>query len=179
MSLDTTVETSGLSNIHSLNFLLGAILGGMTELFTVATLDNANVNYISSIVKTGEQFLAVLGPTVSLTRPLRCLGKPVRNGVSLAHVALQVHVGEDVDQRAFVCNQPQVDATTDEGLLELLVGHSTTGSFHILLKSFLDVVDIFLFDSCLELVPCFFWADILDVFAVDFASVFAVLPHVA
>lgn len=126
-----------------------------------------------------KQFCTRLGPAFYLARPFRLLGESVRDGVLLARVALQIHVGEDVDQLAFCGNQPEVDVLVDEHVLQLVVVDFAMDGFDVLLYCFLDIVDIALRGCDFDLFEGIVGGNVGDVVSVDQAGIFAILPEVS
>lgn len=137
------------------------------------------INNLARIMQPIKQFRARLGPAFHLARTLRPLGETVRDGILLARVALQIHVGEDIDQLAFRGNQPEVDVFVDEHGLQLLVVDVAMDGFDVLLYCFLDVVDIALRGCDFDLLESIVGGNVGDVVSVDQAGVSASFPEMS
>jgi hypothetical protein len=62
-----------------------------------------------------------LRPAIDFTRPLRLIGEPERDAILLVNMALEVHIGESINQLSFQSNQPELDALFHQFLLDLAV----------------------------------------------------------
>lgn len=179
MTVSTAVVAGNLGSIGAFRLLLGTVLGDMAKLSAVAAHGDTLVNDLSSIVEASKEFVTILGPTLDLTRAVRLLGEAVGDRVLLAHVSLEVHVGEDLKKGLLGSNQPETDVFLNEMGLNVTVSGLSVGSLDVLLNALLGVVNVSLSNGLLDLVHGLIESDISNVVAVDLASVLAVLAHVA
>jgi hypothetical protein len=150
----------------------------MPKLLAVHAKRNTSVDNFASIVQAREQFLAVLRPPLDLTGTIGLLDKSIRNSVLLVNVALDVHVGEDLNEGALSGDEPETKVLIDQSLLELTVCYLAVDSLDVLLYGFLGIVDILLDNSLLDFLPGHLGGNIGNVVSVDLARVLAILSHV-
>ena len=177
MTISATVEARDLGRV-TLCLLLGAKLGGVTEFLTVGAERNTAVHNLTSVVQALKEFLAVLRPTFHLAGTVRLLGKAVGNSVFLVDVALEIHVGKDLDEGSLSRNEPETNALLDQGFLKLLVGDVAIHGLDVLIDGFFGVVDIFLSDRLLDLLPGNVGVDVGNVITIDLARLLTVLSEV-
>lgn len=146
--------------------LLGAKLLRMPQGGTLQTVGYMVLNNNSGVIQARHDLVASLGPSLGLLGALRLVAKPIRNRVLLVQVALKVHVRVRREQRALHGNEVQREATVENPLLELKVGHLRTG-LGILLDGVLDIVDVTIVDGFHELIPGVVGGCIRDLAAID------------
>jgi hypothetical protein len=178
MAVCSAIVARDLGRIITLHFLLSTKLGNMPKLLAVHAKGNASIDNLASIVQAREMLLAVLRPPLDFTRTVGLLGKSIRNSVLLVNVALDVHIGEDLDEGSLSGDEPETKVLVDESLLELTVCYLTIDSLDVLLHSFLDIVEILLSSGLLDFLPGRLGRNIGDIVSVDLASILAILSHV-
>lgn len=179
MAIRTAVEARDLDRISTFRLLLATKLGDMSKFLAVQAKRNTSIHDFASIVQTREKLIPTLGPSFKLARTICLLDKAIRNGVFLVDMALQIHVGEHLDESSLSRNEPEANALMDQGFLELAVGDVTIHGLYVLLYRLLRVVNISVNDGLFDLVPGVIRADISNVVAVNLARLFAILAHVA
>lgn len=140
-------DTFGLHLVH------GAVLGDMSELRTVATLGLATGNWITGIFKSSQDLVVVLGPAILLRLTTGLVGKAVVDGILLAKVALQVHVGQGDGQIGpEQGDQVQTVLLRTKGLLKFNESNGRL-SLEVDLNLLLNLVDVALLDGRLQKLP--------------------------
>lgn len=179
MTICATVVARYLRAVGAFHLLLGAELGNMAKLLTVAAKRETSVNDLASIVQALEELLAGLGPALNLPGSVGLFNKAIRHSVLLVDVALKVHVGEDLNQGALSGNEPEANVMVDQGLLKLAVGDFASNALDVLVYGFFGVVNILLGNCLLDLLPSNLRVHIGNVVTVDLARFLAVLSEVA
>ncbi|KAI6748936.1 hypothetical protein HG531_007883 [Fusarium graminearum] len=179
MTICATVVARDLRAVGAFHLLLGAELGNMAKLPTVAAKRETSVNDLASIVQALEELLAGLGPALNLPGSVGLFNKAIRHSVLLVDVALKVHVGEDLNQGALSGNEPEANVMVDQGLLKLAVGDFAFNALYVLVYGFFGVVNILLGNCLLDLLPGNLRVHIGNVVTVDLARFLAVLSEVA
>lgn len=179
MAIRTAVEAGDLDRITAFHLLLSTKLRDMSKLLAVQAKRNTSIHDFASVVQTREKLIAALGPSFKLARTICLLDKAIRNGIFLVDMALEIHVGENLDERSLSRNEPETNALVDQSFLELAIGNVAIHCLDVLLNSLLGVVDVSLNGGLFDFVPGVIGADISDVVAVNLARLFAILAHVA
>lgn len=119
-----------------------------------------------------------LRPTVNFTRPLGLIREPERDAILFVNIALEIHVGEGVNQLSFQGNKPEFDILFHQFLLDLAVGDLSSQGLDIFLNRFFDIIRISFTSRLLDLGPCIIRSSIGNVVTVDLASILAILSEV-
>lgn len=160
------------------NLLLRALLGNVANLVTVCTFRLSSIGDITCVVQTGQNLIDTFRPALDLSGPLGLIRKPVRDRVLFTHVALQIHVGENLDQRPLRGNKPNIDLVVDKCFLELAESDSAIQCLHVCLNAFLRIVSILLSRCTLDHVPSKLSSHVGDAAAVDLPSIGTILTQV-
>lgn len=120
-----------------------------------------------------------LGPAIDFTRSLGLIGESERHAILLVNIALEIHVGESINQLSFQSNKPELDILFHQFLLDLAVSDLPTESLDIFLDCLFGVVEISFASCLLDLRPSVFRGSVGNVVTIDLASVLAILSEVA
>jgi hypothetical protein len=161
-----------------LNLVLGATLRHVAELIAVAALGKAARHGLSGVFQALQVLGWVLRPELTLTRARRIPLQAVSDGIFLAQVTLQVHVGQGHSQRFLDGNEPQRDVLSAECLLELFIGR-VGGLLRIGLNGRLRVVDIALLGGFLDECPGLLGRHVREIRVVDLARTLALADSVS
>lgn len=120
-----------------------------------------------------------LGPAIDFTRPLRLIREPERDAIFLVNIALEIHVGENINQLSFQRNEPELDILFHQFLLDLAVGDLSSQSLDVFLNRFFGIVGISLTSCLLDLGPGIFRSSIGNVVTINLAGILAILSEMA
>ncbi|KAL2178152.1 uncharacterized protein P884DRAFT_133397 [Thermothelomyces heterothallicus CBS 202.75] len=150
-----TVEASNLEAIGLLDLVLGAALGDVANLTAVGALGQTTIDNFTGISEALQVLVDILGPELAVAR---ARGIPLEAGL-------------------FDGDQPDRDVLSAESALKLRVRGVGRG-LDIDLNRLLDVVDITLLHSTLDLSPDLLGSHFRKIAAVDFAGALALADGV-
>jgi hypothetical protein len=157
-----------------LDLVLGAASGGVTILVTIVALLQATADRLTSVLKTDQVFLAILGPVRCLTSTSRSVVEAEGDLILLVQVALKVHVGESTKHsRLLDCNDMDANVLLTEGILQLSVGQLGL-RLDVFLNCILDIVHVFLLGGSSNHLPSSLGVDVGNMGAVDESGVLAI-----